>query len=535
MAGLKQRAQAHIKSGRLKQAIPLLEKICKSTAADAQGWYLLGFCHARSNNLPKAEFSFRQSIQFDSRSAEAQAALAGLLAKRQAWPEAVNHFRKALALKPDQPTLLSDLGYCLQRLRQPEEAIRAYKHALDINPRQPLANRNLALLYEQLHQPDKARKYAELTLEHAPRDVEAEILLAKLDVRDNNGADAAERLQTLLKSKLKPFHYAAVNVELAKILDRLGQHDTAFEHLEAGKNEFKDLYHIKAKSNLAYRQSIEQFSTVFTPDLVSDWHLEAPDKPMFNLVFLVGFPRSGTTLTEQILEAHPQVSATHELPVLIDLSRNIDQIIGRRFNYPQDIDSLGRKEINLLRQAYFTNMGKALHDKAGPGHYVLDKLPLNIVHLGLVARLFPDARILVALRDPRDVCLSCYMQTFEMNPAMAQFLDLQDTAGFYGSVMNLWLHYRRTLKLNCLETRYEDIVDDLETSSRRLLDFIGLDWNPAVLEFFAAARQRRVYTPSYHAVTQPVYRRSTGKWKAYATQLAPALPILEPFVREFGY
>ena len=535
MASLKQRAQALIQAGKLQQAIPLLEKACKSKSVDAQTWYLLGFCHAHLNSLQKATFSFRQSIRFDSQSAETHAALAGLLAKQRAWPEAVSHFRKALALKPDQPVVLNDLGYCLQRLRLPDDAVEVYKRALAIDPRHPLANRNLGLLYEQLHQLDKARKYAELTLEYAPQDVEASILLAKLDVRDHNEAHAAERLQKLLRHKLKPFHNAAVNLELGKILDRSGQYTTVFEHLKAGKKAFQELYKITPESNLAYRQNIDRFSSVFTPGLVSSWSSEALDEPAFKLAFLVGFPRSGTTLTEQILEAHPQLSATHELPVLVDLSNRIGQVVGRPFNYPQDISSLEPQEINRLRRTYFQSMEKALHGKADSSRYVLDKLPLNIVHLGLIARLFPDARILVALRDPRDACLSCYMQTFEMNPAMSQFLDLEDTARFYASVMGLWLHYKGTLRLDCLETRYEDVVDNLETAARRLLEFIGLSWDPAVLEFYAAARQRRVYTPSYQAVTQPVYRGSAGKWQRYETQLAPMLSILEPFVHEFGY
>ena len=535
MASLKQRAQALIQGGKLPQAIPLLETACKSESVDAQTWYLLGFCHAHLNSLQKAEFSFRQSIRFDSQSAEPHAALAGLLAKKRVWPEAVSHFRKALALKPDQPVVLNDLGYCLQRLRLPDEAVEVYKRALAIDPRYPLANRNLALLYEQLHQLDKARKYAELTLEYVPEDVEASILLAKLDARDHDEVHAATRLRKLLSCKLKPFHNAAVNLELGKILDRSGQYNTVFDHLKAGKKTFQELYKLTPESNLAYRQNIDRFSSVFTPGLVSDWPSEALDEPAFKLTFLVGFPRSGTTLTEQILEAHPQVSATHELPVLVDLSNRIDHVIGRPFNYPQDINSLEPLEINRLRHAYFENMKKALQGTADRNRYVLDKLPLNIVHLGLIARLFPDARILLALRDPRDVCLSCYMQTFEMNPAMSQFLDLEDTARFYASVMGLWLHYKGTLTLDCLESRYEDVVDNVETAARRLLDFIRLSWDPAVLEFYEAARRRRVYTPSYQAVTQPVYRGSAGKWQRYATELAPVLPILEPFVHEFGY
>jgi Flp pilus assembly protein TadD len=535
MTSAKQRAQALIKEGRLPQAIALLEKACKAKAADGHSWYLLGFCHARNRDLAKAEFCFRQSVRLDARSTEAHAALAGTLAQRRVWPEAADHFRKALSINPDQPVVLNDLGFCLQRLRRPDEAVQAYERALEIDPHQALAHRNLGLLYEQLYQLGKAREHAQHALENAPDDVEASILLAKLDSREHEEVRAAERLKRLLQGKLKPFHSAAVNLELGKILARCGESAAAFEYLNAGKQIFKQLYKITPESTLAYRQSIDRFRAVFSPDQVGDWLSYSPTSTSIELIFLVGFPRSGTTLTEQILEAHPQVSATHELTVLIEISQHIGQLIGRPFSYPQDIGNLDSNDISQLRQAYFDNIETALHSRIEPGHYLLDKLPLNIVHLGLIARLFPEARVLVALRDPRDVCLSCYMQTFEMNPAMSQFLDLEDTVRFYNSVMGLWLRYRETLELTYLETRYEDIVDNLEQSARRLLTFLDLDWDPGVLNFYRAARQRRVYTPSYQAVTQPVYRHSAGKWKTFEQQLAPVLPLLDPLVREFGY
>jgi tetratricopeptide (TPR) repeat protein len=534
MTSVKLRAQALIQANKLPQAIALLEKSCRAKTADAHSWYLLGYCHARNRDPAKAEFCFRRSIQCDSRLPEAHSALAGILAQRRAWPEAVDHFRNALALQPDQPVVLNDLGYCLQRLRRPEEALQAYERALAINPQQALAHRNLGLLYEQLHQLDKAREHAQCALDNAPGDVESSILLAKLDTRNHEESRAVDRLKRLLQGNLKPFHSAAVNLELGKILDRCGEPAAAFEHLKAGKQILKRLYKITPESTRAYRQNIERFGNEFNTEQISD----APPSAATSgdtLIFLVGFPRSGTTLTEQILEAHPKISATHELTVLIDISQQIGQIIGRPFDYPRDIDSLDNTDIDRLRQAYYANTERALQSRIEPGFFLLDKLPLNIIHLGLIARLFPAARVLVALRDPRDVCLSCYLQSFEMNPAMSQFLDLEDTARFYNSVMNLWLNYRNKLELSYLETRYEDIVDNLEQSARRLLAFLDLDWDAGVLDFYKAARQRRVYTPSYQAVTQPVYRRSVGKWEAYQKQLAPVLPLLEPLVREFGY
>ena len=189
----------------------------------------------------------------------------------------------------------------------------------------------------------------------------------------------------------------------------------------------------------------------------------------------------------------------------------------------------------MLRAAYIQQMEEKLDYSIDSKKYLLDKLPLNIINVGLISRLFPEAHILVALRDPRDVCLSCFMQTFTLNQAMRQFLEIDDTARFYATVMDLWLHYKNILRINYLETRYEDIVEDLEESAKRILDFIGASWNEDVMKFYKSAATRHVHTPSYQSVTQPIYRNAIAKWKNYNQQLESTTPILNPFLKEFGY
>jgi len=533
MAGVNRQIRTLIDSGKLSQAVPLLEQACRSNPRDAQCWAWLGISHARMQAWPKAEFCLRKALGLKSDDADTRHAMATVLIKKQQFAEAITHLHAAIALKPEQASLYNDLGYCEQRERRIDSAMQAYQRSLQLDPQQHLAWRNLGLLNEQVHRLGEARECAQQALSRSPVDVESTLLLAKLEVRNKEYSAALETLAPLLDTNLKPLHQGAVNLEMARIQDRLGDPAATFRYLQAGKQAFRKLYRISDEHLRQYRQSIEAFQDAFAAPLPAAPGEHRDDD--FNVIFLVGFPRSGTTLTEQILEAHPDIVASHELPVLVELTQRIGAVIGRAFRYPDDVSGLTGDETGLLRNAYREAMEAALDRRPGQKQFVLDKLPLNIVHLGLIARLFPEARILLALRDPRDVCLSCYMQTFEMNPAMAQFLSLEDTAQFYRTVMKLLLHYRDTLGIPMLTTRYEDIVDELETAARRMLDYLGLGWTPAVLEYHRAAQARRVYTPSYQAVTQPIYRGAKGKWKAYAGQLAPVLTILDEFVRRLGY
>lgn len=158
---------------------------------------------------------------------------------------------------------------------------------------------------------------------------------------------------------------------------------------------------------------------------------------------------------------------------------------------------------------------------------ILDKLALNIVQIGFIHRIFPDSKIFVALRDPRDCCISAYMQEFRPSPATLHFLSLESTARLYGEVMSLWLHLRNNLNIDYLEYHYEDLVADTEGVARKLLAFIGEHWDSRVLDYHKAAKTRQISTPSYRDVTKPISSRSVGHWKHYHENMGNVLPVLE--------
>jgi hypothetical protein len=191
------------------------------------------------------------------------------------------------------------------------------------------------------------------------------------------------------------------------------------------------------------------------------------------------------------------------------------------------------EEIREARQLYRQARAAAQTDPNAT--VIVDKLPLNTMYLPLIHRLFPDARILFSVRDPRDVCLSCYFQSFSLVGAMPYFLDLQQTAEYYDAIMALAESARERLPLREHTVRYEHLVTDLEGTLRPVLDHLDVPWHDAILSYREAAGGRDVNTPSYQQVSEPLYQRSIGRWKHYDQQMSTVEPLLLPWVEHFGF
>jgi hypothetical protein len=248
---------------------------------------------------------------------------------------------------------------------------------------------------------------------------------------------------------------------------------------------------------------------------------------------------------EQMLDAHDGLISLEEQPLLEAARTSL--VKTATADYPEYLHKdLSLADISQARQVYWDSaaialgvalgkeLGEALGEKLGQRR-LLDKLPLNIVHLPLIRRIFPDAPVLVALRDPRDVVLSCFMQSFEPNEAMVHFRDVVSAANLYAGVMSNWLTQRDLFGPHIFEYKYEDLVADPETIMRAVFGFLGLPWQQTVLDYHARRRNRLVATPSYQDVSEKIYDRAIARWQTYTEPLEPVLEPLAPFVKAFGY
>jgi hypothetical protein len=255
----------------------------------------------------------------------------------------------------------------------------------------------------------------------------------------------------------------------------------------------------------------------------------APATPSGQHVFLIGFPRSGTTLLEVILEGHPDVVTLEERELFFEPALHYMSDLS-------DLDHLAQasdEELDRYRAAYWTAARRCGVDPNGK--VFIDKYPLNILKLPLIAKLFPHAKILLARRDPRDVVLSCFRRRFQMSPPMYELLTLESGAAYYDLVMRLERVLLKLLDLHPHVVSHERLLDDFDGEMRAICEYVGIQWTAKMGEFAERAKRRPSATPSTAQLTAGLSRRGLGQWRRYAAELAPVLSTLQPWAAEFGY
>jgi Flp pilus assembly protein TadD len=432
--------------------------------------------------------------------------------------EALPLLERAAALAPGSPDIQLERGRALSGLGRFDEADDAYRAALALQPGLAVAFVERGLLLERGNGLDRLPALLD---EAAGEGVAAGALLYLRALALEREGRLDEALAAAQAAPGDPVRRAQLTGRLA---DRLGDAATAF----AAYAEMNRLAGgaAPAAAAAAYRAHVAMLAEMLTPAYAAAWREAEPDRSRAAPVFLIGFPRSGTTLLDTLLMGHPDVHVLEEEPFL--------QRVGEALGDFARLPALGADETNRLRALYFAELDA--FDPAARGKIVIDKLPLNILGAPLIHRLFPEAKLIFAQRHPCDVVLSCFMQNFDVNDAMANFLDLGDSARLYDLVLAFWTKARAMLPLDVHILRYEDLVADKEAEMRALAAFLGLPWDANMLDHQRTAVARGpIVTPSYAQVAQPIYRRSAGRWRRYRDQLAPVLPILAPWAEAMGY
>lgn len=355
---------------------------------------------------------------------------------------------------------------------------------------------------------------------------------AVLAMREGRWAQARTALETLLaepgdKRKRSNLYFA-----LARTCDRLGQPDAAMRACaEAHAAQLagiaplvpEAMKHGDAPLPVAHRR--------WSPARHAAARVVPGPAMAQSPIFVVGFPRSGTTLLEQMLDAHPALCSMDERPFLQGLAERLEQ---EGLDWPDGLGELDAPACEALRAEYWRRVHEVV--VPAPGQRLVDKNPLNLLRLPLIHRLFPQAKVILALRHPCDVLLSCYMQAFR-SPAFAMLCsDLERLARGYADAMEHWLHHVRLLAPIAMESRYEDLVDDVATQVERLGSFLELEQPERLLDFQRHARGKGfISTPSYSQVVEGINRRGLDRWHPYRRYFEPVLPILRPYLERWGY
>lgn len=322
--------------------------------------------------------------------------------------------------------------------------------------------------------------------------------------------------------------------ELAQICDELGETAEAFSYFQKQNEKTLQSAIEGDLDRQSYLADIEHLVSMFQPELLDK--IEANRKALGGEServpsFIVGFPRSGTTLLDQILDAHPDVQVIEEQPMVRKLRQAIDRLPKA---YPNALQNLRADQRKKLQASYWREAERYGADLSK--RVIIDKMPLSIAHVPAIVSVFPDARIILALRHPADCSLSCFMQDFEMNGAMLNFTSMEGTVHLYDRIMTLWQRFEAHLSFNTRQVRYENLITDLRGEVEPILTFLGLEWNEAVSDPAAHAKARgTIRTPSYAQVTQPIYGTAADRWRRYEPFIKPALARLEPHINYFKY
>ncbi|MBT9505961.1 tetratricopeptide repeat-containing sulfotransferase family protein [Rhodoferax sp.] len=500
----------------------------------ADAHYLLGLALHEQGAVSESIISLEQALRSRPSFPEALAELGAIYINLGRIEVGLDHLQHAAALRPLDTVVLGNIGHALHLKGENPAALKNFRHALSLAPEDVDLIASLAGILEKMGETVEAKRLATQGLHLAPAHVVGNLVMAQLERREQRLQQAADRLQRLLTPTLSINLSADITLELGQIYDQMGDAMSAYPMIVEGKRK-KAMAALGPNSDStgqAYTDRHTRVRQLVTAELRSQIEVErVADVDRIDPVFLIGFPRSGTTLMEQILDSHPNIQAMEEKPAVSLMAERALEMMDWQ---PGFLTDLHESQLNELRQIYFMAVAKYINLR--PDNRLIDKMPLNTVLVPIIARVFPNAKFIVAIRHPCDVCLSCLMQNFAVNAGMANFFNIENTVNFYSQVMDSWLHYSEQLPLNFYQLRYEDLIENIPQKSRELLDFLGLPWDDAVLRHTDHARQRgAINTPSYHQVVQPIYLRSKFRWRRYEQQLSHVLPILQPFIEKFGY
>lgn len=577
----KKKAFACIHEGRFADAKAIYQEICRADSHDAEAWFLLGAVNGQLGLFDEVIACCQKAVRLNPDYADAHYNLAQAYMHQQRSEEAVQSYRQFLRLHPDHADAHNTMGLALENLGRVDEAIRCYRDALRLNPKHADACYNLGNVLPQIGDVEKAVECYQQALRHRPDFVKAyvnlgfalyslgqldeaqdafqraqglepdnsEAVFGIADVHEKRGefqeaysllqpyldagienerlaltfahvarhvdrrADAVALLQrVLLHPDLKPADTQPLHYQLGKLFDELKEYDKAFFHFQRA-NSLAPTQYFPPEGHL---RQMDGAVKLFTPEFFM--HAPHASNASERPIFIVGMPRSGTTLTEQILASHPRVHGGGELKDISKIVDTLPGLLGSTQPYPQCLEKIDCKTLDIAAERYLSKLALLSPDAAR----VTDKMPHNFKHLGLIALMFPKARIVHCRRDPMDNCLSIY--TLEFNAAHSYATNLTQLGEHYRKYQELMEHWKKVLPLPMLEVQYEQMVAEPERMTRELIAFCGLEWDDRCLRFYEA--KRVVNTLSYDQVRRPIYKKSVARWRHYEAYLGPLKEVL---------
>jgi tetratricopeptide (TPR) repeat protein len=517
-----------LRSGDARQAAAIAEAALASGLRHPVLFSARGVWLGEQDRHAEALADFECADAFTPANGAVKSAIGMSLLGLRRYEEAVDAFNAAIALQPRDFQLHVRKGWAFELAGNLPAARRTLEEASGIDPTNPEPFGRLAFLAARVGNWREAQTQASRAIALNADQGTAHLALALCEIETGDLGAAEQRLQRVMQSHVSgPTRRYLAFALMGDIRDRQGRVDEAFALYAKAKD-------IMRQSQPAPPGQMSMLDA--SKALCRYFESRAPNAKPRGLppdgrphIFLLGFLRTGTTLLEQVLASRDDMTAVSEKDTLADAAQ---AFMAR----PQDLEKLWAADEETLatyREKYWNRLRGFGTD---PGEKtVVDKAPINTVKIPLIAHLFPKATILFAVRDPRDVVLSCFRRPFQSNVSTREFVTLESAAAFYDAVMRLADIYRAKLPLNLFELRLEDLVADFDGRMRAFCDFAGVPWSDAMRNFAQSAKARAIATPSATQVIRGLNSGGVGQWRRYRAQMEPVLPILKPWVERFGY
>ena len=520
---------------RIEEALYAFAKAAALGADTADFFYNVALAHIGRDDYEAARALLEKALKLDPNDAEIRYRYAFCCYETLRTEEALATLEGWERMRPAAPEIAASAGHLLMKLGDIGRAEPAVRGAAARRGGDPQAKLTLIQLLERTNRTGEARGLleefkADPAAAHFSSDIKT--TEAQLAQRESKHEIAVALLEELAAEQPKMHLRHFQLYPLAKSLDALGRFEEAFEVLtraHASQVAYLSLSSPLIASRAAPPLSIADHSC--DPQDIARWDHDAAPVAVASPIFIVGFPRSGTTLLELVLDAHPELQSIDEQPFL---QNALDDVLAEGIGYPQELAKLTGAQLDRVRAAYWARTAQKL--KAAPHARVVDKNPLNVLRLPVIKRLFPNAKILLAIRHPCDVILSCYMQHFRAPDFALLCTDIPMLAQAYRKTFDFWYSQQGLLHADVHELRYEHFVSDFPAHVRRVFEFLDVGWDDAVLAPAKRAAQKLfISTPSYSQVVRPVNSQSVGRWNNYRAHFASSLPVLAPYLQRWDY
>lgn len=517
-------------AGDMSRASAVAEEAAAAGVEDAQLLTLAAYRNLHGGNPERAYHFANRACELAPANLDALNAAASALHRMGRSEESAAYFERALELAPDDVELLINAAGVFDHLRRAQRACDLLEHACQRDPRRADATARLAFICANRGDMQKARAFgvAALALDNTQAFASFAVAIADIDEGKFEAAIAELRAVTAIPRVGRVICAIADSIQ-GDALDRLQRYEEAFAAYSRSGEALKMLYGPppgeQVETALARSKRLAAYVSRAPAE---SWNAAPGQSPVRSHVFLLGFPRSGTTLLTHILDSHPDITALDEPRTLTESAELVasDAALDR-------LASLSDDDLALYRAAYWRRAASAGFE--GGTNVLVEKVPLYSEILCLIAKLFPEAKIVFAIRDPRDIVLSCFRRRFSFTPQMYELNTLEGAAVYYDATMQLLELYRSKLALPLYEIHHENLVADFARETTALCNFIGAAPDVALGRYAERLGGRNITSPNAPQIARGIQQEALGQWRSYANQMKPVMSLLERWIETFGY